>query len=90
MSYSETGEEYTYFTDEEDLLIKAWLTEHGYEWSHNTVCGSCCGMYEDEYWVDGIGGKFTKKDQEEFRQYAAKTGIDCTVSASAITASPTS
>lgn len=80
MAYTKHSEEkYTYFTKEEDKLITKWLKEHGYSWQHNTVCGGCCGMYEDEYYVPGIGGVFRKSDKEEFIKFAEENGIGCSV-----------
>ena len=85
MSYSETNTiEFIYFSDREDELIKNWLKDHGYKWDHNTVCGDCCGMYADEYWVNGIGGKFP--DSDKFVEFAKANNIDCEVSNYHITA----
>ena len=79
MSYVETGEEIVLFTEREDELIQNWLKENGFSWKHNTVCGNCCGMYEDEYWVNGIGGSFPKEKREKFVKFAQDEKIDCEV-----------
>lgn len=80
MSYTDSYEEtYTHFSDEEDKLIQEWLTKQGYTWSTNTVCGNCCGMYEDEYWVNGIGGKFPENKRKAFLRYALDKKIGCRI-----------
>lgn len=79
MSYTETGEEYTYFTDEEDELIQQWFTDHGYTWWQPTLCGRCCGYFADEYVPNGIGGSMKENDVTEFRKFAEEKSIDCTV-----------
>lgn len=79
MSVVETGDNYVYFTDEEDKLIQDWLTAHGYTWWQPTLCGSCCGFYDAEYVPNGIGGEMKPEDVETFRLFAADKQIDCTV-----------
>lgn len=82
MAYTETeSEDYTFFTDKEEKLIDNWLKERGYSWNRVTVCGSCCGMYEDCYW--GIGKenvKFGKADKEAFKKYALENNIGAVIS----------
>ena len=78
MGYSKQSEEvFTYFSADEEEKIEKWLKDHGHSWDRNTVCGSCCGMYEDQYWVNGIGGEFP--DASEFVEFAKKEGIGCRV-----------
>lgn len=76
MSYTETGDQYTYFTEEEDKKILKFLKKIGYEADHNTPCGSCCGMYEDEYWVGGIGAKLPDEIKQEIRDFLVREKID--------------
>lgn len=86
MSYTESGEMYTFFDDRENNLIEQWLKDHGYTWGKNTVCGNCCGMYDEEYWVNGIGGHFKKADQVEFAQFIKGNDIGAKVSGYTISA----
>ncbi len=80
MAYSESYEtEFVHFSTEEDNLVRKWLKRQGYTWVHNTVCGDCCGMYEDEYWVNGIGGKFPDDMKDKFIRYAKRHNIGARV-----------
>lgn len=89
MSYSEEKtEEFHYFSEVEHKFIQSWLKKHGYEWRQNAVCGNCCGMYADEYWVNGIWGKFKKEDQETFLKAMEKKGYECSVEGNTISAEP--
>ena len=90
MSYTELGEEYVFFTNEEEKKIDGWLEKHNYIWGRATVCGNCCGFYEDQYWVGGIGGKWRAGDMNKFKQWAKQNGIDAEVSGHCITATRTS
>ena len=77
MSYSETlTEEFFHFTEEEDEAIKKYFGEKGYRYSHNTVCGSCCGMYSDTYWVNGIGGEW-KSEEDRAGLHELLKSMDC-------------
>lgn len=82
MSYSESrSEEFFYFSEKEKELIENFLTGLGYEIGKNTVCGSCCGMYADEYWVGGIGGGWkVKSHANKFKKFAEDNGIGCSFS----------
>lgn len=82
MSYSEIqSEEFFYFSDKEKDLIEGFLERFGYKIDRNTVCGSCCGMYADEYWIDGIGGGWKKKeDVKEFKKFVKDNEISCSFS----------
>ena len=75
MTYIETGENYTYFEKKEEKVIENWLKKHGYSWERNTVCGSCCGMFEDVYWVNGIGGKLKKGDGKKLVKFLEENKI---------------
>ena len=71
MTYSETHEEvFTYFDDWEDEAIEAWLKDHGLSFSFPTLCGSCCGCWNAEYWVD-----LTPALVAEFNAFAVEKGI---------------
>lgn len=89
MSYeNKVLQTFYHFSTEEHEKIEMWLIKHGYTWGTNTVCGSCCGMYADEYWVDGIGGKFKTEDKQAFADFARKEGIGCSVDGYTISADP--
>lgn len=89
MSYSTTEQEqFYYFTEEEHETIKNFLTQKGYTWNRNNVCGAHCGMYADEYWVNGIGGDFPKEDKEEFLKLMKEKGYECSVEKNTISAEP--
>ena len=90
MSYSETCEEvFHYFTDVEEEKIYTFLKERGYSsFEHNTVCGSCCGMYSDEIWVNGIGGKFFDKDKKALADYMEEEGISGLIDGYTVDANP--
>lgn len=78
MRYEEY-EVYTHFDEREDNLIQMWLYDHEYAYNTNTVCGGCCGMYADEYWVNGIGGEWREGDEEKFKEFAKENRIPCEV-----------
>lgn len=91
MTYTETQEtEFTYFSDKEDKLIKEFLRKKGHTWGHNTVCGDCCGMYSDQYWVNGIGGEFPEEDKKELAKELERIGTHCSIYSYVIDADPTS
>lgn len=77
MAYTKQDETvFTYYDSREEELIEKWLKEKGYSWWRPTVCGDCCGMYENYYAVDGISGKWkSEKDKEDFKKYAFEHGI---------------
>jgi len=71
MPHSESYEEtFHTFDDWESDAIEAWLKERGYSWDHPTLCGSCCGFYDQEYWVTWKPG-----DARKFDTFAAIAGI---------------
>lgn len=77
MAYIEQDETvYTYYDSREEKLIERWLEEKGYTWWRPNVCGNHCGMYENFYSVDGIGGEWkSEEDKEDFKKYAFQHGI---------------
>lgn len=76
MTYSEIVEqEFHYFSKEDEKIIEDFLKKKGYKWSTNTVCGSCCGMFADQYWVNGIGGDFKEKDRKALHTLLKEKGI---------------
>jgi len=89
MSYSEEiNQKFYHFTEEEEDFIDSILTDLGYKWKRATVCGDCCGMYADEYWVDGIGGNFKKADKQIVFAALKKKGITCSIGRYTISADP--
>lgn len=89
MSYIETTEdEFHYFSGEEHNFIQEFLKEKGHEWSTNTVCGNCCGVYADEYWVNGIGGDFPPEDKAELARLMTEKGYSCSIGRYTISADP--
>jgi hypothetical protein len=77
MAYSNIEETlFTYYDEREEDLIESWLEEHGYTFWRPTVCGDCCGMYEEFYSVNGICGKWdSETDKQEFIEFAKKNNI---------------
>ncbi len=89
MSFTEHEEQIFYhFSDKENKTIKDFLTLKGYKIDHNTVCGSCCGIFADEYWVNGIGGNFKKEDKEELYKIMKKENYQCSIGGYTISADP--
>lgn len=89
MSYEqEESETFFHFSDKEDAFITKFLKEKGYSISQNTVCGNCCGMFADKYWVNGIGGNFKKEDKEELYKLMKKKGYECSIGGYTISADP--
>ena len=82
MNYEEyVTETFYYFSDEEKEIIENFLIEKGYEIDTNVVCGSCCGMYANHYYLGGIGGSWkTKKDMMDFKKLMEKHKISCSFS----------
>lgn len=77
MSYSDyDNTEYTYYDEREEELIEKWLTKKGYTFWRPTVCGNCCGMYENFYAINGIIGHWKHdKDIQSFIRFAKKNDI---------------
>lgn len=89
MSYEDIEETtFTYFSYEEDVFIQSFLKGKGHTWQTNTVCGSCCGMYCDEYWVNGIGGDFPEDDKKELAALMKEKGYSCSIGRYTIAADP--
>ena len=82
MSYQEENTEtFYYFSKEEEDIIEGFLTERGYGVHTNTVCGNCCGMFADYYYLGGIGGGWkSKKDCDDFKKLCEKNDISCSFS----------
>lgn len=91
MSYLETVEQvFYYFSKDERKKIEKFLEDHEYEWETNNVCGECCGMYADEYWVGGVGGDIKAKDKKAFVRLCKKEKIACSINDYTISADPSS
>lgn len=89
MSYSDYAtEEFFYFSSEEKKEIESFLKERGHEWQTNTVCGNCCGMFADEYWVNGIDGNFPEKDKKELADLMKSKSFSCSIGRYTISADP--
>lgn len=68
--------DYTEYDKRESKLIEDWLAQHGYTWWQPTLCGSCCGMFDGYYRVDGIGGDWkSEADKKAFIEYANSNNI---------------
>jgi len=90
MSHMETEEQTFYlFDDKEKQLIEKWLTKHGYPLHTNTVCGSCCGMFSDYYYVNGICGTWNNaNDRADFIKFLRRHKISASVYSYHIDADP--
>ncbi len=81
MSYSEfETEEFFYFSEKERELIETFLKSLGYDLGANVVCGSCCGMYADNYYLNGFGGWTEKSHVNEFKEFVERNKITCSFS----------
>lgn len=61
----------SFFDDWENDAIESWLNKRGLEWDFPTVCGSCCGFYEQEFWI-----KLTSNEVTAFNAFARGKGIE--------------
>ena len=74
MSYTEDRtEQFYHFSSTEEDIIDGILKDLGYTWDRNKVCGNCCGMYADNYYVDGVGGTFKEEDKKNLIEKYGKT-----------------
>lgn len=82
MSYSESkSQEFFYFSNKEREGIETFLKERGYKIDKNHVCGDCCGMYAECYYVNSVGGKWnSKKDSNDFGDMCKEKCISCSYS----------
>lgn len=89
MSYTEDRtEQFYYFSSTEEDIIEGILKDLGYTWDRNNVCGNCCGMYADNYYVDGIGGNFKEVDKKKVYKELKKNNISCSIGGYTISANP--
>lgn len=90
MSYRESvSEEFFHFTKQEEEVIESFLKEKGYTIGHNSVCGGCCGMYSDLFYVNGIGGKWkNQKDRTDLHNLLKEMGCEHSIYGYHIDADP--
>lgn len=60
------------YTPDEEKLIESFLKKRKLEYWRPTLCGDCCGMYENFY---SIEYGFTDEFKKEFKKFAEKNNI---------------
>lgn len=81
MSYKENlTETFYYFSDHEKEIIERFLVERGYGIITNVVCGRCCGMYANHYYLGMDDSWKTREDMSDFKKLMARHKISCSFS----------